>query len=543
MRAWARLGILGALGGVGIACGANNAASDSGFAAPRAYGDMDASVGGGENGGTLGATPGASGDAGLPPETKSEGAYRSPVATGHFVWIANPDSGRVAYIDAASLEVTTVEAGDGPTYLAAVPDPTADVAIVINVRSHDATLLRQSNGLLSTSSFPVTSDANSWAVSSSGRWAVAWTDATSIADPDPTQGFQDIAVLDLSGARAPIVVAVGYRPSKVAFSADGSRAFAVTQDGISVVDLLGGSQPAVVASYPMFDAKATDAGAPPNTVTPDVSFTPDGSYALVREDGVPTISVVALSNGAITDVALPTAPTDLVLSPKGDFALAVLRDSSSIAELPIPAIASSPTSFQTIAVTGHTVGRAILTSDASSALLFTTAAPVDELVLLTLGASPTTRTIPLHAPVHAVFPSPDGTSAVVLHEVTDATAVKGAFSVVPVASPLPAKIVGTPAPPTAVALSPASDRAVVSIRDDSSLKYGFYLARMPSLEVDTYALASPPIAVGIAAAASRAYVAQDYDEGRITMCDLGTGQARTVTGFELGARVVDGSQP
>jgi len=104
------------------ACGnATNDASPSGFAenAPGNGGDTN---GGGGSGGGLGATPSAGGDAGLPPETKDEGAYQSPVSTGEVVWIANPDSGRVAYIDAASLAVKTIAAGDGPTYLAAVPD-------------------------------------------------------------------------------------------------------------------------------------------------------------------------------------------------------------------------------------------------------------------------------------------------------------------------------------------------------------------------------------------------------------------------------------
>jgi hypothetical protein len=55
----------------------------------------------------------------------------------------------------------------------------------------------------------------------------------------------------------------------------------------------------------------------------------------------------------------------------------------------------------------------------------------------------------------------------------------------------------------------------------------------------------------MASAAHRGYVAQDYSEGRITFVDL-SGQSgcdgssscnltRTITGFELAARVVNGS--
>jgi hypothetical protein len=525
----------------------------------------------------------------LPPEMKTESNYQSPVATGQVVWIANPTSGLVAYIDATTFDVETVEAGDGPTYLAAVPDPTDNVAIVLNVLSQDATLLRDHLGTLSAKTFPSTADANSWAISASGRWAIAWTNSTLISSADPTQGFQDIAVLDLSGARAPKNLSVGYRPSQVAFSGD-ATAFAVTQDGISVVDLLGGSEPSVVSNFPLsapvgqstVDASpvdatspdaapldgspeasvtvspADDAGVAPSTTSAshDVSFTPDGSYALVRSDGVAAITIVSLAQGTTTAVSLPSPPTDLDMSPDGTFALAVLRDNSAVVTLPIPGIFTDPTSFTTTTITGEVIGRAIVTARTSNgqfALLFTTVADVERLTVLTLQATPTFHTIVLHAPVLAVFPTADAENAIVLHSVTPTPGsnVEGAFSIVPLGpADLPAKIVGVPAPPTAVALSPTSDHALISIRDDSTNTYGLYIGLMPSLEVVNYTLASPPIAVGIAAGSSRGYVAQDYSEGRITFVDLGSEdcdaqspceQARTITGFDLGARVVTGS--
>src|SRR5687768_9349954 len=51
---------------------------------------------------------GTSGGGGLPPEQEVESSFRSPVATGQYVWTANPLSGRVARVDAKSLEVRTV---------------------------------------------------------------------------------------------------------------------------------------------------------------------------------------------------------------------------------------------------------------------------------------------------------------------------------------------------------------------------------------------------------------------------------------------------
>lgn len=223
-------------------------------------------------------------DGGGPPEIKVEGDYQSPVATGQYVWIANPTSGRVAYIRASTLDVKTVDAGNGPSTMAAVPDPTDDVALVINSLPHDATLLRASGGTLTTRMLPLAADANTWAVAKDGRWAIAWGDASKAATaPDPTAGFQDVSVLDLTGSTPPTIVAVGYRPVSVAFAGDETRAFAVTQDGISVVDLAGAT-PLVTKNYAISTDPLDDPG------TRDVSITPDGAWALVRRDGTSRMS-------------------------------------------------------------------------------------------------------------------------------------------------------------------------------------------------------------------------------------------------------------
>ncbi|HQF26722.1 MAG TPA: hypothetical protein PL065_24890, partial [Polyangiaceae bacterium] len=69
------------------------------------------------------------------------------------------------------------------------------------------------------------------------------------------------------------------------------------------------------------------------------------------------------------------------------------------------------------------------------------------------------------------------------------------------------------------------------------------LVRRDNLQIDRYPLFSPPIAVGTVLGAKRAFVAQQHPEGRLTFIDLDTGLSRTLTGFELAARVIDGSQP
>jgi hypothetical protein len=586
----AALGLAASLTSGACSSGVSGFGDNSPSTSPEATSGNSSS--GGTNMGAVGSGGGgdfASDDASsvpaLPPETKTESTYQSPVATGNVIWIANPTSGRVAYIDATTLDVETIAAGNGPTYLAAIPDPSDDVAIVLNALSSNATLLRRSSqGVLVSTTFASTANANSWAISSSGRWAVAWTNAALLPSANMAEGFQDLAVMDLSsatpsGSGHSTVLAVGCRPSLVAFSGD-SRAFAVTQDGISVIDLTS-SPPVTIAEYPLSagttgatsvgdagsDAAtgapgdggtdAADAGQPatydagtptvavPPAGTPDVSFTPDGTYALIRQDGLASITVVSLADGTLTTVPLPSAPTDLTLSPTGDFAVAVLRDTSTVALLPLPGIVSNPTGVTMIAIPGETIGRAIVTAAGKTVLLFTTASPISRLTVLTLQPQ-SFRTIELHEPVLAVFPTPDAKNAIVLNNVTPSGGINGAFSLVPLAGTLPANLVAVAAPPTSVAIAPTSDRAVISIRDDSSSTFGIDLALFPSLQVIQQSLASPPIATGIAAGAGRGYAAQDYSEGRITFIDLFApdggvpGLTRTITGFELGARIVDG---
>jgi hypothetical protein len=479
-------------------------------------------------------------DTGPPPEREVESSYTSPVATGRYVWVTNPKSGRVAYIDATSLDVKVVEAGNGPTYMAAVPSPAEeDVAIVLNALSDDATLLRKTSLGLTAKTFATHHGANAWKVSVDGRWALAWTDAKGVAKPDKTEGFQDLTVVDLTEAVPPTVLAVGYRPVMVGFTRDNKRAWAITQDGITMIDLEA-STPLVTKNVPISETPLEDPG------TRDVSVTPDGTWALIRRDGDKNVGLVSLVTESRVKVELSGPVTDLDLSEDGTRAIAVVREKSEAAILPLPGITEKPTAFVTVAITGQTVGSVSIAKSGAAAVLYTNAFADERFTVLKLdGTAPTFQVQKLYSPVLAVFPTDDAKNAIVLHEKakTDTSTRLGAFSIVPIAAGLPAKIVGTDAIPRAVALAPTNDRAVITERDDGRKIYGAFVAKMPSLAVDRYALASPPIAVGIVAGAKRAYVAQEHPEGRITFIDLEGGRARTLTGFELSARIVDGSKP
>jgi hypothetical protein len=514
---WTALAVLG-----GAACGSTSTESSTGG---RSFVPED----GASSGGDEGVSPGEP-----PPEGEVESDYEAPVATGNFVWIANPKSGRVAFIDATTLEVRTVVAGNGPTYHASVPGQATDSTVVLNVLSKDATILRATGGTIEAKTLPTAAQANALAFSADGRFAIAWADSRKVPNAPKTEGFQDLTVMDLQ-ANTSTILAVGYRPVAVGFAAGEARAHAVTQDGVALIDLSG--PPKLTKNVAIADTPNEDPG------TRDVFVTKDGRYAFVRRDGDATVTAVSLDTDSRTPIVLPGPVTDLDLADTGDRAVAVVRDTAQAVILPIPAIVAAPASGTIITVTGETVGSVSIAPGGERGLLYTNALAAERVTVLELEAG-TFRTVKLYSPVLGVFSSPDAQHAVVLHDKTDGpSGTPGAFSLVPVGQSLPAKIVATKATPVAVAVT--NDRAVVAERSNKTGTgiYGAYLARLPSLMVERYDLASPPIAVGVVAGAKRAFIAQEHPEGRLTFVDLETGIARTLTGFELASRVVDGSKP
>jgi hypothetical protein len=472
-----------------------------------------------------------------PPEEEVESSFRTPVATGSYVWTANPSSGYVAAIDVSSpaLEIQTMEAGNAPTYLVGVSnpeDPEDNAALVLNVLSHDATLLRIGHQSVT---FSTHEGANSLKVSPSGHYAVAWTDAREVEDADPLDTFQEITVLSLSRGNEKRL-SVGVRPFSVSFDAAEDRAYVVTEEGISVIDLNG---PKVVGNFEVTDDPVDD------PALRDVTITPDGAWALVRVDNRRDVSIVSLDDGQRTVFTFPDTVTDLDLSEDGTLAVAVLAPPTSesysgYALLPIPGSVTHPPDV------AHQIsarfGSVSVSRDASVALLYTTVheeygEATEHVTILKLDGL-THRTENVRAPVRAVFPAPDAAHAIVLEEPPSDSTRAGAFSIVPIAADIRPTLVATNARPQAVAMTPDGKKALVTVRDDDKHVYGVHLVDLPTRRQDLIELASAPLATGIVAGAHKGYVAQEYPEGRITIIDFDEpgGAPRTVTGFELGSR-------
>ena len=498
----------------------------------------------GSNAGIGATSPGESNlsDAGapLPPEKELDQTFRAPVATGKLLWSANPDSGRVALIDAETLAVRMTNAGFGPTYLAAVPSAKGtDSAIVINVGSNDATWFVATSKDISTTTIPTHEGANSWAVSSDGRLAIAWTNVAEIQGgaSDPVNGYSELTVIDLS-ATPPVStrLSVGFRPSQVVFDAKGKHAYAVVDEGISVLDLTGDPQLSALINVSSGTAAAH---------ARDVNIAPDGSFAAVRVDGSADIEIITLPVESHRTVTLESSVTDLDLSADGKTATAVLGNEvpPKVVSFAVPN-PSVPPQLESATVDGELVRSVTLAPDANVAVLYANAVPSSHVTLLDTAAGTGhfgLRTVDVQGAVQSVYVSPDSKTAITLQTPPMGSKKVGLFSIVPTESVRSPKIVGTDALPTDVAFSDAaSGKALVTVHDTVSAVHGVYVIGLANLEQNFIALSSDPLpgATGIVPDAKRGFVAQKHPEGRITFIDLDTGTAQTLTGFEIAARVV-----
>jgi YVTN family beta-propeller protein len=224
----------------------------------------------------------------LEDEEEVQVQFELPSAGERYVYAANPDNNSVAVIDSQTLAIQSVEAGDKPTFLQSLGG--RDAAVVLNVNSDDATIIRTEDGVSKSSEVDVVAGSNAIAVAPDGSAAVVYFNVD-LRSTGPSGSFQDLSVVLLEDDNDRSVgMTVGFRPSAVHFSADSKRAFVVTEDGISILDFEAirdkGSH--IATTIPL--AKTTEAEAT------DVSITPDGTYALSRPTGLGVLRLTSLTD-------------------------------------------------------------------------------------------------------------------------------------------------------------------------------------------------------------------------------------------------------
>jgi DNA-binding beta-propeller fold protein YncE len=533
-----------------------------------------------------------------PPEIEERRSFLEPRAGGRYVYVSNPARDTVAVIDSTTLGIESVEVGRRPGALLTVEG--RDEAIVLNTGSNTASILRTSAGRTVVSHVQSFQGANAIAVAPDGAHAVIYLDSAAEGATSTGGSFQDIVVLTLApGMDRAVRLTVGFRPVNVLFARDGSAAFIVTEDGISILRFAEITGPSIVPNVSLSDlrvgegpgdtdAGVTDAGidaggagddagldasasdasdasasdgsasdasatdvalVDPREAPTDVSITPDGRYAIARNEGSRILRLVDLRARTISRIDAGGDITDLDLSADGTFAIAVLREQSRVLRVAVPGGFTDPASVRRTDLRGEVFGSVSLAPDGRRALLFTTALDARRLLVMDLAGSDGTIALTLRKTVRAVAYAPDSRTALVLHRVstgdpnergiplqTMLDRTPGYSMVEPTARFVKLQLTRADLGPFAIV--PGGSHAFLLQRDDMRAIADVDRVDLRSFVVTTTNLGSPPSSVGAVPAARRVFVGQQHPEGRISFIDWESGALQSVTGFELNARIV-----
>lgn len=509
----------------------------------------------------------------LPPEIEAPLSFDVPQAGKTSVYVPNPATNQVAVVNAGDFTIESLPVGGQPTYAATVPGQ--DVALVLNVGSRDAALLRTEAGKTSVTAVEVGHDANAIAIAPSGQYAVVYLNAT--AGGASASSFQDLTIVNLapslaSGQPRARRVSVGFRPRGVQFTSDGRQAFVVTEDGISILDFAALEQGPTIARLVGLGDTLRDAQ------SVDVQVTPDGAYALARRSGESTLRLITLADGRIETLALAALPaagdagvplhqfdagagdagvsaagpelTDLDLAPDGSFALAVLRDRGELLHIPLPAGFRDPSRIVVRTVSEQLIGSVTLAKSGALAVAYTSAVAEEGVVLVDLTSAAAPRGVRLRKAVRAVALSDDGARLLVLHAPVGAGAPANEDARIDAAEGyslvdtntgfVKLQLTDARIRERDLLITPDRSRLFALIRGGTSAVGSLDVADLGTFQITSLPFKQAPNSLGFvptAAESGRVFVGHAVDGGMITFFDVKTGAKQEVAGFELASRI------
>lgn len=498
--------------------------------------------------------PASMGDGGVPP-AETEYTLGTPITAQRFVYVPMTVENELARIDGATLAVTATAVGNAPRDVATIPN--SDGAVVLDATNGTATIVRPKVSNNETDTVKVLGTLqhlNRIDIDPSGRFAVIWFDLVkAIANGGLTGigSFQDVTVVALApGAEHAVNLTVGFRPRAVQFDATGDRAYVITEDGVSVIDLgyATAHEATIIPPIPVADASVAI-----DDLEVDVVAT--GEYAAVRQAGVPALRIVSVGHtnpGQAWTIPLASPATDIDLAPDGARVYAVEREAQVLAVVDIPGDAFAPSGVETVNLADAAIGSLQLSADGKRGLMFTNATLDPRVSMISLDQPGYPHvTWPLKKSVRAVAISPTSDSAIVVNakepgdpatatSVDDYIARSYGYTLVDLASGF-GKLQLTPVDPGSLAYSSDGSKAYVALDggDAATAVRAIHVITVQTGVVVTKSLGSPPSSVGVLPGIATAFAAQRHPLGRITFVDVATDAVRTVTGFDLNSHVVN----
>jgi DNA-binding beta-propeller fold protein YncE len=499
--------------------------------------------------------PGSPDGGGDPAEVEVE--LSPPTHSDRFVYVAMSELDALARIDGMSLEVSSIPVGDQPEVLEAIP--VNGGVVVLDRNNGTVSIVRPSGASDDTRVVPTLPNMNRLSVDPTGTYALAWfdlrqaaLDAGGLAGVGQIGSFQDVTVIRLTqDSEHSVDLTVGFRPREIEFDAAGSRAFVITDDGVSIIELAD-----VIAAGPSIVAPVSVTVDPQSDpVDIEVNVVASGEFAVVRERLKNEMRVLRLAEpniGLMNTIVLPAEPTDVDLAPNGMAAYAVLRESGDLAILDLSAGLPTDANLQLIDLGTELVGSLVLSPDGAQAVLFTNASPVERVTLLDFNDAANWRSYNLRKSVRSLGYDPTGASLIVTHSKGFGDPFENGidfdefinrsygYSILDVASGFD-KLEITTADPGAFSFSTDTPRAYVLLDggDADGAVAETHIIELDTGVVRVRAMNSPPETIGILPDAGMAFINQRHALGRVSFIDVVSDAMRTVTGFDLNSRIVD----
>lgn len=492
------------------------------------------------------------GDAGMPPPPPEvEYDFGAPISSQRYVYVAMTAQDELARIDGATLAVKSTKVGESPKVVATIPG--TDGAVVLDSTNGTATVVRPAGDTDNVRVLGTLQRLNRVDIDPTGAYAVVWFDLKKALAEGSTFGigsFQDVTVISLApNAEKAVNLTVGFRPREVQFDRNGTRAYVITQDGVSVIDLGYATQhaPTIIPPIPV-----ADPAIPADDLEVDIVST--GEFAAVRQANSSTLRIVNVGTnpGVSFPITLASPATDIDLAPNGSRIYVVQREAKKLSVVDIPADAYNPSGVETVDLSNTAIGSLVLSRDGNRGLLFTNATADERITVVQLDQPGYPRsTWSLKKSVRAVGISPTGDTALVINakafgDPAQATSFDDfidksfGYTLLDLATGF-GKLQITPVDPGAFSYADDGSKIYVALDggDTATATRALQVVTTQTGVVQTKSLGSPPSSIGILPGAGQAFVAQRHPLGRVSFVDLVSDGLRTVTGFDLNSHIVN----
>jgi hypothetical protein len=479
------------------------------------------------------------GDAGADasaPEQEAEEKDVPPAASRRFLYIAVPSAGLVARIDSLTLAVNPIVVGGEPTVV--LTSAETDAAVVLNRGRAALSLIESTAEGDQITEVPILQGCNQLRLSPDGRWAAAWF-RNRVAEPGDLLGsLQEFSLIDVRGARA-WTITVGFNVRDVLFSADSGRLLAVSDAGVSILVPSEIAADGYVAPQSLGDDPLVDVS------DREVLASPSTRWVAARNGSESALRVLDTNSGLLRRVPLPEIPTDVDLVEATAQAIVAVREADSVAAVDLEAEGSAGVTLFSAAPAAAGVVTPV--PGTTTALLHTTLNDDGRLGIMDLEDGEVTRVVLLRKGVVAVYPSPDGRRALVVHSVATNVdnipfglgrdvARSEAVSIVDLESGY-AKLILLPTRPDDVLFTPESDAVFLLLGDAASRVAQLDWLDLSSFARTTVTLPRQPESMGWVAEGRRVFVALEDPAGRVTFVDADDGVVQEVSSFALNALV------